>query len=192
MSSLKLFIVRHAPVVGQKGFIYGEEADIDLEGQIEMLQLLADKLPSPEKSVWYHSGVDRARRTANAILSLMGQSHENISGHEGFKEQDFGDLIGCRHEDITNHLTFVKGKIHAPHPPNGESIEKFVCRVGSAIKDVGTISSSNGKQSVVIFSHGGTIRAAHTAINELPLQNFIILDTPPLFAYECSIEKLCK
>jgi broad specificity phosphatase PhoE len=187
MTSLRLHIIRHAPVVGKKGFIYGDDADIDLESQSETLQTLAQTLPGPDKADWYHSGVDRAQRTAKAVLSLMRQAEASVPGHTGFREQDFGDLLGRKHEDIVEHLKFIDGKIYAPSPPSGESIETFIKRVSDGIASVRAAAHANNRHHVVIFAHGGTIRAVHAAVNKMGVQDFITLDTPPLFAYECEI-----
>lgn len=188
MASLTLHIIRHAPVIGKEGFIYGDDAGIDLEGQSGRLEGLARMLPGPDEADWYHSGVDRARRTARAVLSLMGRAVASVQGHAGFREQDFGDLIGCRHEEVSAHLKFIDGKIYAPSPPGGETIEAFIKRVSGGIASIGAAAREKGRSHAVVFSHGGTIRAAHAVVNGLGAQDFIKVDTPPLFAYRCSVQ----
>lgn len=183
MSSKHIYIIRHAPVVGKKGFIYGDDADIDLDSQVKRISELATLLPNPAQSLWYHSGVDRAHRTAKAVLSAMQYEGDPVTPHQGFREQDFGELVGQKHEDITEHLQFINGKIYAPHPPKGESIVSFVSRTGAAISDVKQQAIGAGKDNIVIFCHGGTIRAAHIFLSRLNETQFIDLDTPPLFAY---------
>jgi broad specificity phosphatase PhoE len=187
MSALKIYIVRHAPVVGKKGTIYGDEADIDLDGQKERLRELASLLPSPDEAIWHHSGVDRAYRSAKAVLSIMGHDNSGLETNTGFREQDFGDLLGCKHEDIIEHLNFIDGKIYAPAPPNGESIENLIARVGVALSSIRKEALDKEKNNIVVFCHGGTIRAANAAINTLPKDQFITLDTPPLFVFESDI-----
>lgn len=107
--------------------------------------------------------------------------------HHGFREQDFGELIGQKHEDITEHLRFIDGKIYAPNPPKGESIASFLIRIENAINNVTQQAIDAGKNNIVVFCHGGTIRAAHVAINKLDEDEFIFLDTPPLYSYKGDI-----
>lgn len=187
MNQMHIYIVRHAPVIGKKGYIYGDDAEIDLDSQAERIAELAVLLPHPEQSIWYHSGVDRARRTAQAVLSSMQYDDDPLIPHCGFREQDFGELIGQKHEDITEYLQFIDGKIYAPHPPKGESIASFVARTRNALDEVKQKAIEAGKSNIVVFCHGGTIRAAHSAINKLDESQFIALDTPPLFAYQHDI-----
>lgn len=181
MTSKTIYLIRHAPVVKKTGRIYGDEAEIDLETTIDRLTELADLLPEPDKSQWYSSGVDRAYRTAKKVLSLQGYGDVDVPFAPGFREQNFGDLLGEKHEDITDHLNFIDGKIYAPHPPGGESIEVLISRVGDAMQNLKENSSSD---TLVVFCHGGTIRAAHAFIEDLPIDQFIDLDTPPLCDYK--------
>lgn len=188
MDMLDFYIIRHAPVIGQKGVIYGDQADIDLKTTRERLPDLAALLPKPDVADWYCSGVDRACRSAMAVLEQQGYGDHEPSAHEGFREQDFGALIGKSHSEITKHLNFVDGKIFSPAPPSGEAIPDMINRVHEAIFDVKSKAERNHKKSVVVFSHGGTIRAAYAALNNLPLKNFIELDTPPLYHYQANLE----
>ena len=185
---LDFYIIRHAPVIGQKGVIYGDQVDIDLETTRERIGALAALLPNPDVADWYYSGVDRAYRSALAVLEQQGYGDHKPSAHEGFREQGFGALIGKKHSDITEYLNFVDGKIFCPAPPSGEAIPDLINRVHEAILDVKRETEKNKKKSVVVFSHGGTIRAAHAGLNNLPLENFIDLDTPPLHHYHASLE----
>jgi broad specificity phosphatase PhoE len=187
MTPITLHLIRHAPVVGQAGVIYGDGAEVDLVGQGERIAGLALDLPGPDVALWHHSGVDRAERTAWAVLGAMGAQGAALRAHGGFREQDFGALLGRRHEDVAAHLQFVDGKIYAPHPPEGESIENFIARVGEAVRDVAAAARSAGFSQAVVFCHGGTIRAAHAAVHGLDVQDFITLDTPPLFVYACDV-----
>lgn len=178
----RLFLIRHAPVIGKSGLIYGDDADIDLDGQKPRINELADILPSPKQSVWFSSGVDRAVRTAQAVLFSMKAPATEVRPHIKFREQNFGSLLGQRYEDITEHLTFVDGKIYAPNPPQGESIPKFIKRVGEGVADIR--NSFSEQSSAVVFCHGGTIRAANVALNGLSEEAFLEIETPPLHVYE--------
>ncbi len=184
---MNLYLVRHAPVLGKAGFIYGDDAEVDWSGQEKAIAFLATSLPSPDLADWYSSGVDRARKSAEAVLQRMGAIQKETMIHEGFREQNFGSLIGMAHDQLPADVQFINGKIYAPNPPHGETIPQLVARVAKAVQTVKSVAQAKGKQSIVIFCHGGTIRAAHIAIKNLDIGDYINLDTPPLSLHQYKI-----
>ena len=182
-NAFNLFMIRHAPVLHPKGMIYGDKAVIDLKSEPvkEQLSCLARNIPHINESYWLNSGVERAFETALTIHNLQNKKVDfDIVNDIGFREQNFGDLIGLSHEDANGHLSFIDGKIAAPTPPNGESVEVFISRVGTAIENVKKEMLERNFSYSVIFCHGGTIRAANVYLNRLKIEDFIRLDTPPL------------
>lgn len=180
---MDLYIVRHAPVINKTGMIYGDEADVDLDNHEEVISGLANILPPPGGALWVYSGIERALLTARAVLKRMNIDQADIACDPGFREQDFGDLIGRSHEDVKEYLQFIDGKIFTQSPPNGESILAFVDRVGKAITQLKERAIQENIKQAVIFSHGGTIRAAHAYLNSLGEDGFIALDTPNFYMY---------
>lgn len=180
---IDLYMIRHAPVINSAGLIYGDEADVDLQNHLDRLAELASRLPSSRESLWFHSGVQRTILTAQAILDVLSEEHDHLESHEGFKEQNFGDLIGQNIQDIDGHLHLADEKIFAPNPPNGESIGNLRKRVLDSLENVFEIAKNRQINKVVIFTHGGTIRAARLIIEKLPLKEFINFRTPPLCLY---------
>lgn len=184
---MKLYLVRHAPVLGKAGFIYGDDAEVDWRGQENAISFLAASLPSPDVADWYSSGVERARKSAEAVLHRMGSSQQETMIHEGFREQNFGALIGKAHDELPADVQFINGKIYAPNPPLGETLPQLVARIATAVQEVKSAAQAKGKQSIVIFCHGGAIRAAHIAIKNLDIGDYINLDTPPLSLHKHEI-----
>jgi broad specificity phosphatase PhoE len=182
--TIKLHLVRHAPVLGKQGFIYGDIAEVDLDSQVESLRYLSETLPDTRKAIWYSSGVDRATLTAEAVFKLKENlSVTNLSFlnfHSGFREQNFGSLIGLSHVEAKEYITYVNGATFVENPPSGETISNFVKRVDLVLKEVGKIALDNSINDIVVFCHRGTIRAANIVINKLPLSEFVSLDVPPL------------
>jgi broad specificity phosphatase PhoE len=190
--NIRLNLVRHAPVTGKKGIVYGDDADIDMRGQSEAILALSSQLPSPDKADWYSSGVDRAYRSGKAVLDKMNSDFELgylLRKHSGFREQNFGELIGKSHDEIRDSAQFVDGKLFAPAPPAGEMIGDFILRVAAAVRDVKKTAQKNKRNNIVIFCHGGTIRAAHVAIKMMDHNDFILLDTPPLSLHTYNVDK---
>lgn len=187
---MKLYLIRHAPVLGKTGFIYGDEAEVNLTGQEVTILSLSAALPAPDIADWYSSGVDRARKTSEAVLQHLSTSRAipfSICTHGGFREQDFGDLTGKAHEDVLAHVQFVQGKVFSPQPPNGEGIISLISRVSKSIQEVRESAERKSKRNIVVFCHGGTIRAAHIVIKQLNVADYITLDTPPFSVHQYDI-----
>lgn len=180
--TLRLHLVRHAPVIDNKGMVYGDVARIDLDAQKDSIKKLCQSLPSLGEALWYSSGVDRAHRSAEAVIQELGDigGLKRIGVLVGFREQDFGSLIGKTHQEASNYIQFIDGKIYAPAPPEGENIDELRDRLMCSIKELKKKMQDHEKNDAVVFCHGGTIRAAHVAVYGLSNDRFIHLDTPPL------------
>jgi alpha-ribazole phosphatase len=142
-----LWLVRHAPVDGVAGTIHAADAPADLG---DRAQLDALRLRLPQDAASYASPSRRTVETARALGSepvLVGE----------FREQDFGDWTGRRHDD----LAATGGEAYAQfwsdaactRPPGGESFADQVGRVRQGLARIGT-----GPAALVV--HSGTIRAA--------------------------------
>ena len=176
---MKFYFVRHAPVIGQEGKVYGDDVDIDLDSHKKILQNLSRSLPKTKNTLWLHSGVDRTLKTGQAILNNRQEPYE-IKKCEFFREQNFGDLIGQKHADIKDHLQWINGNMLAINPPNGETLENLKERVHHAIIHARNMAQNDNCDDVVIFCHRGTVRAAHLIFNDLPIDDFINIDVPTL------------
>jgi broad specificity phosphatase PhoE len=154
--------VRHAPVVGHGGKIYGNsEVACDVSDSAAF-GALATRLPSD--ALWVTSHLGRAKKTAAAIDAAIGKS-----GSGGFAplvepaigEQDFGDWQGRRHDEIERASDMVYHKFWAAPahhaPPGGESFVDVVERVATAIA---RLTDEHAGRDIVAVSHGGPIRAA--------------------------------
>lgn len=179
---IKIYMVRHAPVVDQIGKVYGDDVEIDLESCKENIPRLAVQLPCTKDAFWFCSGVERTVKTGEAILSVHSDDVSKIKKLELFREQDFGDLIGMSHEEAKNYIQWHLGSMFIPKPPNGESIDKFVDRVRKGLKTCAEIAISSNVNQVVIVCHRGTIRAANIIINSLPTDLFVEFVVAPLSA----------
>ena len=98
-NTVTLYMIRHAPVIGQKGRIYGDNVEIDLDSHGETISQLASQIPGTDKALWLCSGVDRTVRTGECILSAIGGDIQKMQVMDYFREQNFGDLIGKSHSD---------------------------------------------------------------------------------------------
>lgn len=154
------WFVRHAPVIGVNGRVYGQD-DIDSDcGDEAQFKHLAGLLP--HDAVWLVSHLKRTHQTASAIFAarVMETVPEPIITSE-LAEQHFGHWQGMTYSDLealrgADYLRFW----HSPaseRPPGGESFEDVVARVGGAMA---RITGEHAGKDIVAVVHGGTIRAA--------------------------------
>jgi alpha-ribazole phosphatase len=142
-----LWLIRHAPVAGQGGVIHDSDAAADTSDDLAFAALGA-KLPA--EAAQFASPSRRTLETA-AALGLRPTADPN------FREQNFGEWTGRRHDDLADELgvayrdfwrTPANGR-----PPGGESFADQIVRVreGLAMLPPG---------DVVLVVHSGTVRAA--------------------------------
>jgi alpha-ribazole phosphatase len=144
---VRLWLIRHAPVVGPMGVIHGVEAPADT-GDETALAALRAKLP--HGAACFASPSIRTLETA-AALGLQPGSEVK------FSEQDFGQWTGRRHDDLAREFGAAYGEFwNAPagsKPPGGESFTEQIRRVRAGLADLPA-------GDVILVVHSGTIRAA--------------------------------
>lgn len=154
------WMVRHAPVIGVNGRVYGQD-DIDSDtGDEAEFKHLAGLLP--HDAVWLVSHLKRTHQTASAIIAA--RVTETVPAPiitSDLAEQHFGEWQGMTYAELealrgADYLRFW----HSPateRPPGGESFEDVVARVGAAMERV---TAEHAGKDIVAVVHGGTIRAA--------------------------------
>lgn len=142
-----LWLVRHAVVDGIAGTIHAPDAPVDLS---DRPQLDALRRYLPQDATSYASPSRRTVDTARAL------GLEPVLVPE-FREQDFGDWTGQRHDDLAaaggdNYAAFWNEPARS-RPPGGESFEDQIARVRHGLDRIDA-----GPATLVV--HSGTIRAA--------------------------------
>jgi broad specificity phosphatase PhoE len=155
--------IRHAPVVGHAGRIYGSNdvpADTD---DPESYANLAQRLPTD--AVWVTSHLSRTHVTADAIADA-GLAHDERAVERGLGEQNFGDWQGMTYDELdelwrndqseeARHKFWYAPAAHTP--PNGESFVEVIARVSEVIL---RLTEVHRGRDIVAVAHGGVIRAA--------------------------------
>jgi alpha-ribazole phosphatase len=143
----RLWLVRHAPVAGPRGVIHDSDAAADTSDAATFTALRATL---PAKAASFASPSRRTLETA-AALGLSPKPEPN------FREQNFGDWTGRRHDDLARELgAAYRDFWRAPansRPPGGESFADQVVRVREGLA---TLPPGD----VVLVVHSGTVRAA--------------------------------
>jgi alpha-ribazole phosphatase len=149
--------VRHAPVRGDGGNIYGQ-TDIACDtGDREVFEAVAKILP--RNAVWHASSLMRTHQTADAIWAAGFPKPSAMPHVAAFAEQHLGQWQGM------NRAAFLASRpvgsswfadIDVP-APGGESFMDLYHRVTAAIA---RINSEAAGRDVIAVGHGGTIKAA--------------------------------
>jgi alpha-ribazole phosphatase len=144
---IRLWLIRHAPVSGSRGVIYGIDAPADLS-DLAALAALRMKLPAAARCL--ASPSIRTLETA-AALGL------HPTAEPKFGEQDFGQWTGWRHDDLAREFgAAYRDFWTAPassRPPGGESFVEQIARVRAGFANLPT-------GDVIMVVHSGTVRAA--------------------------------
>jgi alpha-ribazole phosphatase len=143
----RLWLIRHAPVAGSRGVIHDFDAAADTSDDLALAALRA-KLPA--QAAQFASPCLRTLETA-AALGLRPKPELN------FREQNFGDWTGRRHDDLARELgaayhDFWRAPANS-RPPGGESFADQIVRVRDGLA---TLPPGD----VVLVVHSGTVRAA--------------------------------
>jgi alpha-ribazole phosphatase len=159
MIATRWWWIRHAPVVGHDGRIYGQEDHECDCGDPASLALLATSLPA--RALWVTTPLKRTRQTARALIAAGAPPPAAEREEPAFLEQHFGQWQGLTHDELRARR---EGAWHrfwlAPAretPPGGESFADVVSRVGTAIRRIG---AADAGRDIVVVAHGGSIRAA--------------------------------
>jgi alpha-ribazole phosphatase len=154
------WFVRHAPVIGAHGRVYGQddlEADCADEAHFRHLAGIL-----PHDAVWLVSHLKRTHQTASAIFAARVTEivPAPIITSE-LAEQHFGDWQGLTYAELEAQRGGAYRRFwHSPaseRPPGGESFEDVVARVAAAMA---RITADHAGRDIVAVVHGGTIRAA--------------------------------
>ena len=150
--------IRHAPVPGYAGRLYGQtDLDCDTSDAVRF-QALAASLP--KGAVWVTSHLCRTHQTAEAICRHGAESGPMLS-EPALAEQAFGTWQGMTWDEIRD----AHGPAHAEFwtspgeraPPGGESFLDMVNRVAGV---VGRLTAQHAGRDIVAVAHAGSIRAA--------------------------------
>ena len=152
--------IRHAPVIGNDDCCYGSnEVNCDLSNT-KRFKTIASCLP--KKGIVYSSPLSRAKKTY-MMSKKNGLCIKRYKLDIRLTEQNLGEWTGMKYKDLEK-LT-KKLNVYSPNwlmdgkykPPGGESFIELTKRVKSFIEEM---IRKFPKENIIIFSHGGPIRAA--------------------------------
>jgi len=157
----RLWLIRHAPVAGSRGEIHDSDAAADTSDDVAFAALRA-KLPA--EAAQFASPSLRTLQTA-AALGLRPTAEPN------FREQNFGDWAGRRHDDLARELGAAYRDFW--RAPGGESFADQIVRVRDGLARLPA-------GDVVLVVHSGTVRAALALALEMAPESALCFAIDPL------------
>lgn len=159
--------VRHAPVRGHDGRLYGA-LDVDCDcGDEASFRALAARLPAT--AVWIVTPLKRTHATAAAIARHLPTPPADFHVEPRLAEQHFGAWQGRAYAELAAaepeawHRFWLAPD--AEVPPGGESFAALTGRVAEAVE---ALTRRHAGRDIVCVSHGGPIRAALAHALALP------------------------
>ena len=151
--------VRHAPVAGADGRIYGQ-IDVACEtGDADAFRALAVGLP--RDAAWFVSPLQRTQQTLAAICAVLAEPVPTARVEPAFAEQHFGRWQGrswpeMQAADPTLYEAFWRNPTRTA-PPGGES---FLAQMRRTERAIARLSATTAEADLVCIAHAGTIRSA--------------------------------
>jgi len=153
----KVILVRHGQTLWNLEMKYQGHCDVALtELGIKQAKLAGKRLASEDVSAIYASDLSRAFKTAEYIA----KEHKlPVTAIPGLREINFGDWEGLTFKTINDQWAESMSKLFT-HPdeiiiPGGETFSEVKKRATSALAK---LVSTHPNQTIVVVSHGGTIR----------------------------------
>jgi len=116
---------------------------------------LAEQLRETPFDAVYASDLRRAHETAEIVAAPHGVP---VVGDVGLREIDVGSWSGLTRAEIEER--FPDGE-----RPDGETRDQHAARVLAAVE---RIARENPGRRILVVTHGGTMRALHGHVSELP------------------------
>jgi len=167
----KVILVRHGQTLWNVDMKYQGHCDIALtQAGIEQAGLVANRLADEDVAAVYASDLNRALTTAQCIADKHSLSVTTIPE---VKEINFGEWEGLTYEGINSQWADSMAKLFTfPDEviiPGGETFQAVKERATAAIAQ---LVEKHPDQTIVVVSHGGTIRtllcaALNTHLNHL-------------------------
>ena len=153
----KVILVRHGQTLWNLEMKYQGHCDVELtEKGVEQAMLVAQRLADENVSAVYASDLCRALKTAECIAE---KHNLPVTSIPGLREINFGEWEGLTFEGINSQWTDTMAAVFT-HPdeaqiPGGETFRAVKERATLALEK---LVAAHPNQTIVVVSHGGTIR----------------------------------
>jgi alpha-ribazole phosphatase len=166
----KVILIRHGETLWNVEMKYQGHCDVALtEKGIKQAELAADSLAKESISAVYASDLCRAFVTAESIAN----KHDlQVATIPELREINFGQWEGLAYDKINNQWSDIMAKLFT-HPdeiqiPDGETFREVKERATIALS---TLIKKHPNETIVVVSHGGTIRTILCSVLNIPLNH---------------------
>jgi len=166
----KVILVRHGQTLWNLEMKYQGHCDVALTDKgIEQAKLAAQRLAGEDVSAVYASDLSRALKTAECIAE---KHNLPVAAIPELREINFGEWEGLTFEGINSQWTAAMSKLFT-HPdeiviPGGETFRQVKERATKALTN---LVAEHPNQTIVVVSHGGTIRTVLCAVLDIHLNH---------------------
>lgn len=166
----RVILVRHGQTVWNKEMKYQGHTDIALSSDgIEQAQRVAGRLASEPVKAVYASDLSRAYMTAEKIALQHGLT---VTTLPALREICFGDWEGMSYNGINEQWPELMEKLYTVPDeveiPGGETFRELKERAEKAIYH---LVEQHNHDTIVVVSHGGTIRTILCAVLNIHLNS---------------------
>jgi broad specificity phosphatase PhoE len=178
----RIYLIRHGETEGSISGRFLGSTDLPLTARgSSQVRRLANLLPArllvPGAPTWcVASPLLRAQQTAEAVAGRAGLP---VSTDVDLREMDFGDWEGLTAEEIETRSPGALDQWASPGDgtafPGGESLGQFDERIARARNRIVERQS----ETVLVFAHGGVVRALVCGLLGLGRESFWLFDVQP-------------
>lgn len=153
----RVYLIRHGQTIWNKEMKYQGHTDIALSDEgLEQARCVAKRLAKESLAAVYASDLSRAFVTAETIAESHGQT---VTALPALREICFGDWEGLTYNGINEKWPDIMHDLYV-YPenviiPGGESFHILKERSSAAMQE---LVEKHPNQTIVVVSHGGTIR----------------------------------
>lgn len=164
----KIILVRHGQTLWNVECRYQGQSDVCLnETGLQQARLVAGRLVNEDIAAIYASDLDRAKTTAEEIAK---RHNLNVSIVPEFREISFGEWEGLSFSEIDEKWPGAMKRIFRQPDtieiPGGETYQDVQIRAMGAIQK---LVAKHPEETIVVVSHGATIRTILCAALNIPL-----------------------
>jgi len=166
----KVILVRHGQTLWNVEMKYQGHCDVVLtEKGVEQAMLAAKRLAGEDVCAVYASDLSRAFKTAECIAK---EHNLPVTAIPELREISFGEWEGLTFKGINSQWAETMSKLFT-HPdeiviPGGETFREVKERATSALAK---LVAAHPNQTIVVVSHGGTIRTLLCAVLNIHLNH---------------------
>ena len=194
---MKIYITRHGEALDDIEDCYGGIADFPLtDTGRDQAASVADRLQNEGIQAIFSSPLERARETAEIIASKLGTEGDLTVVEDLQERNSYGVLSGVNKDRAKQIFKRVFANLkekpgYSREPLVGaEDFDEFIQRVHRAFAEVVNSAASQGKERILIVTHGKFSRALFEHVLAIDEEFDLKLSAVNIVEYQPAVAKL--